>query len=305
MMAELGLSWSSDMPTFWRAIAKKAAPDGKYNTVCETIGESLIDEMVLTTDQMMTKMTDVQIKRILITSGAKETWMSMVEFVTGSQFTMAHPASAQLALTTLNPNVHGWHGRASKFDRCSIGAQMSAAGTLKDERLPDFIFDAALECEDPRNQALTSNDITAVLNMYDAFVVVKHGTLGVDAPLRRRHAAILKERLPHFSKYGETSAVARCWYKMLQERKRNIRRTDSKVRATPPAHCPRVPTSQATLHTCCHTRSQVTSNPIAWPSTALWPCPSGCHTRGPVPRSLPSTSPTAGGLVNAHGRRPA
>ena len=94
MMAELGLSWSSDMPTFWRAIAKKAAPDGKYNTVCETIGESLIDEMVLTTDQMMTKMTDVQIKRILITSGAKETWMSMVEFVTGIQFTMAHPASA-------------------------------------------------------------------------------------------------------------------------------------------------------------------------------------------------------------------
>ena len=194
MMAELGLSWSSDMPTFWRAIAKKAAPDGKYNTVCETIGESLIDEMVLTTDQMMTKMTDVQIKRILITSGAKETWMSMVEFVTGSQFTMAHPASAQLALTSLNPNVYGWHGRASKFDRCSIGAQMSAAGTLKDERLPDFIFDAAFECEDPRNQALTSNDITAVLNKYDVFVVVKHGTLGVDAPLRRRHAAILKER---------------------------------------------------------------------------------------------------------------
>eukprot|EP00966_Prymnesium_polylepis_P204948 4748119-Prymnesium_polylepis.1 len=71
-MAELGLSWSSDMPTFWRAIVKKAAPDGKYNTVCETIGDSLVDEMVLTADQMMTNMTDVQIKRILVTSGAKE-----------------------------------------------------------------------------------------------------------------------------------------------------------------------------------------------------------------------------------------
>ena len=53
------------MPTFWRAIAKKAAPDGKYDTVCETIGDSLIGELVLTTDQMMTRMTDVQMKRIL------------------------------------------------------------------------------------------------------------------------------------------------------------------------------------------------------------------------------------------------
>ena len=37
-MAELGLSCSSDMPTFWRAIAKKAAPDGKYICGCPDWG---------------------------------------------------------------------------------------------------------------------------------------------------------------------------------------------------------------------------------------------------------------------------
>ena len=58
-LAEIGVSWSSNMPTFWKAVAKKASPEGRYDSICEQVSEGFLAEMILTVEQMMTNMTDV------------------------------------------------------------------------------------------------------------------------------------------------------------------------------------------------------------------------------------------------------
>ena len=191
-----------------------------------------------------------------------------MEYLTNEKLPTAHPSSARHALVPISDN-NGTGGtvNASRYDRCVLGSQMRAANTLSTEKLPDFIFNAVYECEDPKHQAITSNDVTAVLAAYEKYMVVKHGVIGGDAALRLHHGHLLKARLPHLCDNGKGAPGAtRSWHKMLKERKRNSQRKSTKVSAGPHCpHCPHVPTSQAAPHARCqHARATTLLGPAHW-----------------------------------------
>ena len=50
---------------------------------------------------------------------------------------------------------------------------MRAEGSIENEILPEYVFDAADECEAPGSLAITSNDLTNVLNAYQHYMIVQ------------------------------------------------------------------------------------------------------------------------------------
>ena len=128
----------------------------------------------------------------------------------------------------------------STFTILPIGATMMTDGTLGDEILPEYVFNAFIECEDPLHQELTTPDVTATLDAYTHYMIVAHGQPAGDKPMRVHHAKQLKARLRHLPDHQKPGAM-RKWLDMLTERKRNLGRKGSgglKVRAchTPCQH---------------------------------------------------------------------
>ena len=112
---------------------------------------------------------------------------------------------------------------------------MRAEGSIENEILPEYIFDAADECEAPGSLAITSNDVTNVLNAYQHYMIVQHKQPAGDKTLRVHHAKQLKQRFPKLPTYGTTPGPLRKWYKILTERKRNAsRKRGLEVRARLP-----------------------------------------------------------------------
>ena len=107
---------------------------------------------------------------------------------------------------------------------------MEADGTLADEILPEYVFNAYFECEDPLHQELSTKDVTATLDAYTHYMITTYGQPAGDSTLRTWHGKQLKRRLRHLPDHGKgLPGPKRQWKALLYERKRNLGRKDSKV----------------------------------------------------------------------------
>lgn len=248
-LIKLGVTWGTSVTDFWKVLGSKAAPDGRFDAICDKIATTLIDEYLIFDVKSMMHMCDAQIQRILVAAGAKVTWQGMIEHVTNMKFASVHPDSAKLYTNSSSSSVETeeeFRIHTARFDRSNIGARMRESGNLQHEQLPSYVFDAAHECEDPATLPITTNDIKAIMNAYTKYMLVKYKEPAGDVVMRRHHAQQLKQRFPHLPDRGKTLGVTRSWFAILSERKRNIRSSKAGVCA----HCTTRSRCGAVMLTC-------------------------------------------------------
>ena len=71
---------------------------------------------------------------------------------------------------------------------------------------------------------------TQIMDEYTHYNIITHGQPAGDATIRAHHAGQLKNRFKKLCKHGNTPGHARKWLAILDERKRNLSRTDPGLR---------------------------------------------------------------------------
>lgn len=230
-LAKLGLDMDSDVSALFAAMPgrmKKPPPDAEntFTKLAEAVED---DHQASTVHEMMELVSAHQFQKVLQEVGGKPTWIAFIEMIIGQKFKTGAPESAQLVPT--------FSARPSTFESKPIGRLLEADGNMESELLPEYIFDAVTECEDPVVQEISENDVTAVLNAYTHYMITEHRQPSGDKPLRARHAKLLKKRLPHLPAYGKTPGHLRKWYKILTDKKRNMSRKNALEVPRPPDPC--------------------------------------------------------------------
>jgi hypothetical protein len=250
-----------------------------------------------TLSEMMELLLVGQFEKLLTQAGGKATWIAWLEMIFGMKFKTgaSQPPSAQLlalAPAAGNPNLY-----APTFKVQPLGALMLANGTLADEILPEYIFDAITECEDVTKQQISPKDLTAVLDAYQHYMIVTHKVPFGDKVMRAHHAKQLKARIPHLPDHGKTAGATRKFDRIIQERKRNFSRTKSlKVGPQPARAMPPPPCGAGTLPPSCLRAtgggawSQTTRLSPRLLTRLGWLPPATCRTvpRRPACRTRPS-----------------
>ena len=244
---KLGCYPDSPVGLFWAKFAERrptAVPD--MEKVCKKIAQTIEHDYCAESVEDMPKLlTEHQLQQVMAKEGGKSTWSGLLTYILGSFkpsvaagvnniSTPLPPAPLQLAHNPLEAlrDVFVPPAKAEPtWPSLPLGAMMEADGTLQDDILPEYVFDAVFECEDVQNQELTSKDVTAVLNAYTHFMVTHYKQPAGDAMMRKWHGKQLKRRLPHLPDHGTKPGPMRKWSFILQERKRNYGRK-AKVRGT-------------------------------------------------------------------------
>ena len=47
-------------------------------------------------------------------------------------------------------------------------------GTLATEIIPEYVWEAVKECEDPMNQQISNKDLTALMDAYQHYLITTH-----------------------------------------------------------------------------------------------------------------------------------
>lgn len=241
-LSRLGCDMDSKVTeVFARIPGRMKKPPANATEIFEAVAAAVEEEyQVDTLSEMMELILVGQFEKLLTQAGGKATWIAWLEMVIGMKFKTGSlaPTSGQLlanAAENLLPQC-----REPTFEVQPIGALMLENGTLANEILPEYIFDAITECEDVTKQQVSTKDLTAVLNQYQHYMIVQHKQPHGDKVLRQHHAKQLKARIPHLPDHGKTAGATRKFERILHERKRNFCRTKSlKVGLSPaPAMTP-------------------------------------------------------------------
>ncbi len=232
-LSRLGCEPNSAVSLFWANFAERrpsAVPN--MRAVCENIAHHVRHDYCADVVQdMPALMTEEQLQKVMSEAGGKATWSGLVTFLLGP-FKSSVPDSAKMVLDCTKVNALLPPVKAeSTYEILPLGQHMEAEGTLENDLLPEYVFNAYNECEDPETQELSAKDVTAVLNAYTHFMITHHGQPAGDKALRVWHGKQLKYRLKHLPSHGHQAGPMRKWSDILQERKRNLGRKDAKVRA--------------------------------------------------------------------------
>ena len=219
-LEKLGLDRYSSVSQFWRKLAeKKATAHLEMPDICSKIPSVIESDFCADSIEEMREMLTVeQLQQIMSQAGGKATWSAFVQRIVGD-FKQSAP-TAMVAAGSCDVR------KEATFPILPLGATMEAAGTMHQEIIPEYVFKAYFECEDPPNQQLTAADVTAVMNAYTHFMILHHGQPAGDKALRTHHARQLKVRLPLLPDHGKISGRARKWADILKQRKRNLARTN-------------------------------------------------------------------------------
>jgi hypothetical protein len=248
-LAKLGCTLESDMPTFWKAMARRVKrPPPDMEQICDKVAAEIESDYGAETVEEMTHVVgERQLEQLLTRCGGKATWRGLVEYVIGLKFQSSAPSSAQLALTEVGETPKVVVKTEPTFEAQPLGALMTVDGSLHSDILPEYVLDAHEECEDPNHQELTASDIKNVLNAYTHYMITHHRQPAGDKVMMVWHAKQLKKRYPHLCNHGLTSGVSRKWLGLLKERKRNVSRLATKSGVgEPPNH-----SRSSAQHTCC------------------------------------------------------
>lgn len=229
-LAKLGCNKDSNVTDlFSRIPARMKKPPANAAEIFAALAAAVEEQyQVDTLSEMMDIMLASQFEKLLTQAGGKATWVGWLEMIIGMKFKTGAsvPPSAQL-LASSEANKFGLYAKGPTFEVQPLGALMLENGTLANEILPEYIFDAITECEDVANQQISTKDLTAVLNKYQHYMIVQHKQPYGDKVLRAHHAKQLKARIPHLPDHGKTAGATRKFEHILAERKRNFSRTKS------------------------------------------------------------------------------
>ena len=230
LLTKFGCTPESPVSLFWDAFAAaRPTAAAEMQTVCDHIAARLADFCVDTVQEMPVMMTELQLEQVMAQAGGKATWSGLVTYMLG-------PFKASVVMTVpLNlvsvPETAGSVKSDATYQILPLGATMEAEGTLEADILPEYVFNAYTECEDPLNQELSAEDVTATLNAYTHFMITVHKQPAADKPMRKWHSKQLKTRLRHLPDHGRTPGPIRRWFNLLTERKRNVARKGGTVSA--------------------------------------------------------------------------
>ena len=258
-LSKLGVDPDSPVSLFWAKFAERrptAVPD--METVCSKIAQTIEHDYCAESVEDMPKLlTEDQLQQVMAKAGGKPTWSGLITYILGPfkpslaagvnnitppsavhlRPTCAGPAPFEAAHEPLQapppPVVFAPPIKAEPTWPClPLGAMMEAEGTLQDDIIPEYVFDAVFECDDVEVQQLTAKDVTAVLNAYTHFMITHHKQPAGDKKMRAWHGKQLKRRLKHLPDHGKGKpGPMRKWSDLLEERKRNNGRK-AKVRGT-------------------------------------------------------------------------
>ena len=287
-LEKMGCTLQTEVTLFWTKAAERLAsktPEnvGKIFSMCAQSVEQ--EYLANTVKEMMEVVTDTQIQQLLTKAGGKATWKNVIEFIVGSKFKSSAvqqlvPAPQLLIHNTVEPT----------FTISPLGAQMEAEGTLDNEKLPAYVLNAHLDCEDPKEQELSGPDVTAVLNAYTHYMITARGQPAGDKRLRTHHGQQLRKAYPKLPAHGKTPGSARRWACLLHERKRNYSRKSAlKARAAGPPPSP--PASRA------HSPPRARSPPPSPTKTTAPPSPLRSPPRSPPRSPLRSPPPPCRGVL--------
>lgn len=230
LLTRFGCEPESPVSMFWDGLAAArptAAPE--MPTVCKTIAARVEDFCADTVQDMPMLMTELQLQQVMVQAGGKAAWSGLVTHVLGpfKSSVVTAPDSAKLVEETCALKFKS----EPTYEILPLGQAMEADGTLEADILPEYVFRAYTDCEDPVNQELSTDDVTRVLNAYTHYMVTVHKQPAGDKPMRKWHAKQLKARLQHLPDHGSTPGPMRRWLKLLNERKRNVARKSGSVSA--------------------------------------------------------------------------
>ena len=63
-------------------------------------------------------------------------------------------------------------------------------GTLATEIIPEYVWEAVKECEDPMNQQISNKDLTALMDAYQHYLITTHKQPRCDKVMRLHHAEL-------------------------------------------------------------------------------------------------------------------
>jgi hypothetical protein len=228
-LAKIGCNMQTDVHTFWGKVAERK-PNAVENMkeVCAAIATALETEYGADNlEEMVGMVHESQLQKLMAGKGGKATWSGMIAYLLGQPL-KGSAAHTSVALSTLSENVSKSTPvvkAPATWDIKPIGAAMVQAGTLLDDILPEYVFNAFSECEDPMRQQISNPDVSDILDEYTHYMITTHHQPAADMPLRKWHAKQLKARLPHLPEYGGKPGYLRKWLDLLGERKRNFSRT--------------------------------------------------------------------------------
>ena len=222
-LAKLGLEPTSSVSNFWNKVAeRKSTAHPQMAKVCSQIATVVEEDFCAETiEEMRGMLTVEQLQQIMSQSGGKSTWSAMITKIVGDFKPSAPPAMVPFTAASFNTDVK----REATFPILALGAAMESAGSMDKGIIPEYVFKAYSECEDPRSQQLTAIDLTDVMNAYTHYMIMEHGQPAGDKALRKHHARQLKMRLPNLPDHGKHLGRGRKWLDVLEQRKRNLART--------------------------------------------------------------------------------
>ena len=252
-LSKLDCQPDSPVGLFWAKFADRrplAVPN--MAEVCAKIAYCVENNYCADTVQdMPNMMTEQQLQQVMAEADGKATWSGMITHILGPF--KPSVTAVDIAKLPLPPSAVMLPPIKAEptYEILPLGRDMEMDGTLADDVIPEYVFDAVFECEDPNNQELSAKDVTAVLNAYTHWMITTHKQPAGDKIMRVWHGKQLKRRLKHLPTHGNTPGPMRKWCKLLSERKRNLGRKNSNV-------CGRILT-----RTCPHTITQQQLRPTA------------------------------------------
>ena len=244
-LSKFGCDPDSPVCIFWAKFAeRRPTAVADMATVCNKIAQTIENDYCAESVEDMPKLlTEDQLQQVMAKEGGKPTWSGLITHILGPfkpsvapGVNNSTPPSAFHAMLAPHqplqaPLVKAPVKAEATWPCLPLGAMMEADGTLQDDILPEYVFDAVCECEDVEEQELTTKDVTAVLNAYTHFMVTHHKQPAGDKTMRKWHGKQLKRRLKHLPTNGSRPGPMRKWSDILEERKRNNGRK-AKVRGT-------------------------------------------------------------------------
>jgi hypothetical protein len=277
-LTKLGCDMDSKVTdVFARIPGRMKKPPADAAKIFAAVAAAVEEEyQVDTLSEMMELILVGQFEKLLTEAGGKATWIAWLEMIFGMRFKTGSSAPPSSQLLMHNSGNALPTNCKPTFEVKPIGALMLEAGTLANEILPEYIFEAITECEDVTAQQISAKDLTAVLDKYQHYMITHHKQPHGDKVLRSHHAKQLKARIPHLPDHGKIAGAVRKFDKILHERKRNFSRTKS-LKVGPPELCP----SDDTPH--CRAMAHLLAAPGRRPSLPTRVCGAAVALPSPPP----------------------
>ena len=150
-------------------------------------------------------------------SGAPVGWFETIQDIAGFKWQVHQvPASTSLCEAGSEGKVVYRRSRPAKRRHPgTVSDNLSELGTLRDQFIPQEVFEAAIYSTNPALCAIDENEVIAMTDNIVAWALATYGRVNLGMPLCRHFGIQLQRMLPHLPQYGKTAGVNRKWSQMI------------------------------------------------------------------------------------------